>query len=66
MGSAERCQAAGIPDATREVKLPKRASARGGETTKVEDFAQACAGIHDGKGRSGLTNAWDPEESPIV
>jgi hypothetical protein len=39
MGSAERCQAAGIPDATREVKLPKRASARGGETTKVEDFA---------------------------
>ena len=41
MGSAERCQAAGIPDASREVKLPKRASARGGETTKVEDFAQA-------------------------
>jgi hypothetical protein len=40
MGSAERCQAVGIPDATREVKLPKRASARGGETTKVEDFAQ--------------------------
>jgi hypothetical protein len=41
MGSAERCQAAGIPDASREVKLPKRASARGGETTKVEDFAWA-------------------------
>jgi hypothetical protein len=41
MGSAERCQAAGIPDATREVKLPKRASPRGGEKTKVEDFAQA-------------------------
>jgi hypothetical protein len=39
MGRAGRCQAAGVPDATREVKLPKRASARGGETTKVEDFA---------------------------
>jgi len=45
MGSAKRCQAAGVPDATREVKSPKRASARGGEKTKVEDFAWAvCTG----------------------